>query len=182
MAERTVDMVVERMREMGAAPAGPPQGTSEGDPLSGGDMSEDVAGYAAKLAAKWQTVPREVVERLVDLYGGNAERIVEGIGADPTLGERLAPGSALTRAEVEYVVRGEFAATVEDVLERRTRLFLFDADNGVPTAPRVAAIMGRLLGWDAARVASEAQQYEAHVQATKAFTAVPAAPALAAHA
>ncbi len=179
MAERVVDMVVERLKEPGAA-APTAKGSSDTDLLSGGDTGADVAAFAERLAAKWPSVPADVVERLVELYGSNAERIVQGIAADPQRGKRLAPDSALTQAEVEYVVREEFAATVEDVLERRTRLFLWDPENGVPVAAAVAAIMGRMLDWDADRIQQEVTQYEAHVQSTKAFAAA-AEPAQAAH-
>jgi len=180
MAERTVDMVAEQIKEVSGNTL-KPRGRSEEDLLSGGETGDDVPGYAGRLAARWPTVASDVVLRLVDLYGSNAERIVEGIAADPSLGERLAPGSALTRAEVEYVVREEYAVTVEDVLERRTRLFLFDPENGVPVAPAVAAIMSRLLKWDASRAAAEIAQYEAHVQKTKAFALAPSVTAQAAH-
>jgi glycerol-3-phosphate dehydrogenase len=43
----------------------------------------------------------------VSLYGSHAERMVDGIGADPALGERFDAGLPLTRAEVEYAVREE---------------------------------------------------------------------------
>lgn len=180
MAERTVDMVVERMKEARVR-LPKPAGRTDADLLSGGDTGDDLAGYAAHLAARWPAVAGDVVQRLVDVYGSNAERMVEGIAADPALGERLVPDGALTRAEVEYVVREEYAVTVEDVLERRTRLALFDPDNGVPAARGVASIMGRLLKWGPARVRQEVERFEARVQTTKAFTVAQATPARVAH-
>jgi glycerol-3-phosphate dehydrogenase len=182
MAQRAVDLAVEQLKESGRnLPA--PRGSTDTDLLSGGATGDDVAGYVAKLGGKWPRVPGDIVRRLVDLYGSNADRIVEGIAADPERGHRLAPGSAVTRAEVEYVVREEMAATLGDVLERRTRLFLWDPDNGLPVALAVAAIMGRMLGWDATRIDSEVAQYHAHVLNVKGFvTATTIEPAQAAHA
>ena len=40
----------------------------------------------------------------------------------------VAEGIAVTRAEVEFAVRAEGAMTVDDVMERRTRIGLVDAD------------------------------------------------------
>jgi glycerol-3-phosphate dehydrogenase len=88
----------------------------------------------------------------------------------------------LTRAEIEYVVRTELAETVADVLERRTRVFLFEPDNGLPAAPKVARVLARLLDWDEARTQQEVSQYAAHVQHVKGFVAAPAGDDQAAHA
>ena len=180
MAERTVDMVIERMKETGMT-VPPTVGRSDADALSGGQTGDDLAAYAGRLTTRWPSVPSDVVARLVDVFGSNAERIAEGIAADPALGVRMAPDTALTRAELEYVVRDEYALTLEDVLERRTRLFLFDPYNGLPVAKAVAEVMGRTLRWDEARIAQEVARYEAHVATTKAFTQSPSEPARAAH-
>jgi glycerol-3-phosphate dehydrogenase len=180
MAERTTDMVVARLKELGAGPF-KPSGSSESACLNGGDMDENVAAFAARLKSRWPAVA-DLVDRLVWLYGAHAEQIVQGIVGDPALGERMAPGSPLTRAEVEYVVRAELASTVEDVLERRTRLFLFDADNGLPAAPKVARVLARLLDWSDGRRQQEVSQYTAHVQRVKDFTGAPARSHQAAHA
>jgi len=48
---------------------------------------------------------------------------------------------------------------VEDVLMRRTRLFIEAADGGAGAAADVAAIMGRLLGWSRRRRAAEIRRY-----------------------
>lgn len=180
MAERTTEMVVARLKEAGAGPFAVAAASDE-TLLDGGDLGEDVAAFGARLKTRWPGTA-DLVDRLVSLYGANAERIVEGIAGDPVLGERMAPGSPLTRAEVEYVTREEYAQTVEDVLERRTRVFLFEADNGLPAAPRVARVLARLLDWDDARTQQEISQYAAHVQHVKGFAAPPARGEQAAHA
>jgi glycerol-3-phosphate dehydrogenase len=51
------------------------------------------------------------------------------------------------------------ALTLCDVLERRTRLLLFDVDRGLGGAEAVAALMARRLGWDGARTAQEVESY-----------------------
>jgi glycerol-3-phosphate dehydrogenase len=180
MAERTSDMVCARLKELGSGPF-KSLGNSDNTPLSGGETGEDVASFAARLKSKWPSTA-DLVDRLVRLYGTEAQQIVEGIVGDPAMGERMAPNSPLTRAEVEHAVRCEVAATVEDVLERRTRLFLFARDNGLPEAPCVARTMGRMLDWSEARMQQEVAQYVAHVQHVKGFTGPAAQEGQAAHA
>jgi glycerol-3-phosphate dehydrogenase len=67
------------------------------------------------------------------------------------LARPLAEGHPYLRAEVAYAVTHENALHVEDVLMRRTRLFIESADAGAVAAAEVSAIMGRLLGWSRRR-------------------------------
>jgi glycerol-3-phosphate dehydrogenase len=168
MSERVVDMACEQLQQRGVTL---PQrrGASATERLGSGDTGDDVAGFANRLHQRWPRVPGDVIERLVALYGSHAERIVDGIAADPVLGERLAPALAVTRAEVEYAVREEMAITLEDFLERRSRLLLWDPENGLAVAEGVAQAMGTLLGWDAARIRDEIGRYRALVDRLKSF-------------
>jgi glycerol-3-phosphate dehydrogenase len=111
--------------------------------------------------------------------------MVEAMSADPMLAERYAPTTAVTRAEVEYTVREEMALTLQDVLERRTRLLLWDPTNGLPIAEGVARTVGTMMKWSAQRQADEVARYRAHVDEIKSFqSAVPPTEAVhaAAHA
>jgi len=168
MSERVVDIACERLREQGREQ---PQRVGESDQvtLSGGDTGDDVAAYALKLSRKWPEVGGDVVDRLVTLYGSNAERMVEAMGADPVLAERFAPGPPVTRGEVQYAVREEMALTLEDFLERRGRLMLWDPGNGLAVAEGVARVMGNALGWSAERVRREVAEYRDHVESVKSF-------------
>jgi glycerol-3-phosphate dehydrogenase len=53
------------------------------------------------------------------------------------------------------------AGSVADVLDRRTRASLRDARGAAAAAARVAALIGPELGWDEARMATEADDYAA---------------------
>jgi glycerol-3-phosphate dehydrogenase len=53
----------------------------------------------------------------------------------------LIDGLPHIEAEVIYAARHEMAATVEDVLSRRTRIALLTRDNGAACAGRVAELM-----------------------------------------
>ena len=68
------------------------------------------------------------------------------IRTDAGLARPLAEGHPYLRAEVAYAVTHEDALHVEDVLMRRTRLFIESADAGAGAAGEVSTIMGRLLG------------------------------------
>lgn len=168
MAERVVDMVIERLVQLGGKKPHK-LGDSDSELLSGGATDEDLAAFIARLRAKWPEADAAVVERLVSTYGSNGSRIVEGMIADPVLGERAAPDVPLTRGEVAYAVRDEMALSLEDVLERRARLFLWDVHNGLTVAPRVADWMAQLLGWSPDRRRTELAAYEDHVRDVKGF-------------
>jgi glycerol-3-phosphate dehydrogenase len=168
MSERVVDLACERLRETGAeAPAR--KGTSEETLLGSGATGDDTNAFTERLRARWPRVPAAIVERLVALYGSNAERLVDGIAVDPVLAERFAPHLAVTRAEVEYAVREEMAMTLEDFMERRARLLLWEPDNGLSIAEGVARAMGAVLGWDAGRVRDEAERYRVLAGRLKQF-------------
>ena len=73
--------------------------------------------------------------RLVARYGTEAP-VVQALGAEP-----LVPGRPETVGELRFAVRSEGARTVDDLLDRRTRLGLVPADRpaAVPVAEAVLA-------------------------------------------
>jgi glycerol-3-phosphate dehydrogenase len=168
MSERVVDLACERLQQAGVESPSR-RGSSEDALLDSGETGADVAAFAERLCARWPRVAADVIERLVLLYGSNAERLVDGVAADPVLAERLAPQLAVTRAEVEYAVREEMALTLEDFMERRSRLLLWEPDNGLCVADGVARAMAASLGWDAARIRDEVARYRALAERLKRF-------------
>jgi len=170
MAERVTDLVVEHLKAQGQTlPA--TQGDSEHESLTGGETGDDVDGFTTRMKQRWPHVPEDIVDRLVTVYGSNGERMIEAMGGDPALAQRCAPGLAVTRGEVAFAVREEMAMTLEDFLERRARLFLWDPHNGLTAAVAAAQLMGDLLGWDAAQVDAEVAAYRDHVRDVKSFAA-----------
>ncbi len=168
MAERVVDAACERLRQKGREQP-ERRGSSDAEPLSGGETGDDVTAYANRLGERWRGVGTDVVTRLVNVYGSNAERMVEAIGADPVLGERFAAELPVTRVEVEYAVREEMAMTAEDFLERRGCLLLWHPDNGLAVAGGVARTMGGMLGWDGDRIQREVGSYRSLAERLKTF-------------
>ena len=84
----------------------------------------------------------------------------------PSLGlgitRRVGRPASLMRRRVRPSGKGrsEMARTVEDVLSRRTRCLLFNAAASVEAAPRVAEILAKELGRDAAWQAAQVRAYE----------------------
>jgi glycerol-3-phosphate dehydrogenase len=94
-------------------------------------------------------------------YGSDAAEVCGLIGEDAALGAKLDGALPYTLAQVVYAVRAEMARTVEDVLSRRTRALLLDAEAAVRAAPVVAAAMARELGRDAAWAEEQVRRFAA---------------------
>ncbi len=84
----------------------------------------------------------------LDQYGSDTEEIKRLIKENPELGEVLSEELNITKAQVVWAVRNEFARKVEDVLSRRTRALILDVKESRRIAPEVAKIMARELGRD----------------------------------
>lgn len=170
MAERVVDMVAEQLQARGAvAPAR--RGQSDSAVLPSGETGPDVDAFAAGLRERWPRLDPTLIERLVPLYGSHAERIIDGIAADPVLGERYDTALPVTHAELAYALREEMVMTVTDFMERRSRLLLWDPDMGRGIVDAVARALGEPLGWDATRVHDEAQRYRELAEHLRTFEA-----------
>jgi glycerol-3-phosphate dehydrogenase len=89
------------------------------------------------------------------VYGSDAHAIQDLMRANPELTEQLHPALPYVAAEVIWAVRVEMARKLEDVLGRRLRALFLNAHAAAAMAPRVAELMGRELGWDAARQVHE---------------------------
>ncbi|HEX3985962.1 MAG TPA: glycerol-3-phosphate dehydrogenase/oxidase [Acidobacteriaceae bacterium] len=83
-------------------------------------------------------------------YGSDESEVETLIAAEGGLAGKIDPALPYTWAQVVYAVRSEMARTVEDVLARRTRALLLDAQAAMRCAAEVAAVMAREMGRDAA--------------------------------
>ena len=171
MARDVVDAAVADFGRLGREVPG---SVTDQVPLLGADGLAAVQAAALRLAEDYG-VPRATVEHLLGRYGTLAEEVLSLVRADVALGRPLAEGHPYLRAEAAYAVTHEDALHVEDVLMRRTRLFIEAADGGAGAAADVAAIMGRLLGWSRRRRAAETRRY---LELLEAERVVPAAPVL----
>jgi glycerol-3-phosphate dehydrogenase len=173
MARDVVDAVVaDFSREV-------PGSVTDQVPLLGADGLAAVQPAAGRLAEDYD-VTQAAVEHLLGRYGALTENVLSLVRDDPALARPLAEGHPYLRAEVTYAVTHESALHVEDVLMRRTRLFIEAADGGAGAAADVAAIMGRLLGWSRRRRAAEIRRYLDLLEAERVVPAVTAIEAPAA--
>lgn len=119
MAERVVDLVVERLG-VTALPC-----TTADAPLPGGSRS---------LGDSLSRLDPRAAERLAGLYGDEANEIL------------IAGGDVA--AEAVRAVTHEGAASLEDYWVRRSARAWFDHGAGLAALAPAAAAMGALLGWD----------------------------------
>ncbi|KJQ54698.1 glycerol-3-phosphate dehydrogenase/oxidase [Microbacterium sp. SA39] len=84
-------------------------------------MAEDAVDLAVRVRALDAAPSRSSSLRLIDDHAADRAEFADA-------GDAVAEGIAVTRAEIEFAVRAEGALTAEDVLDRRTRIGLVDAD------------------------------------------------------
>jgi len=134
----------------------------EGPPLPGGDFPGDLVPIARALESAHR-LESATAMRMARLYGTEASAVAQ-------LGERpLASGAAVIAGEVDWAVLQEGAATVEDVLYRRTRAALYEADARASIAAPIAARMRELLGWSDAQTSESLAQARARLAADLDF-------------
>lgn len=130
MAEQAVDLVVERTG-IRAAPC-----RTADLPLVGAPGHPDPVGPAPAAGGR---LPASLVSR----YGQEASTVVAESLLDRPL-DRVAEGIDVTRAEFSYAVTHEGALTVDDILDRRSRVGLVPADRAAaePAAREALAAAG----------------------------------------
>lgn len=131
-----------------------------------GALSARWAGAAAARQSLLATLPFEpaLAERLVDVYGAGAAAIRDLAATDPGEAEVFGHGrGAVVAAEVTHAIRAEGAATLVDILHRRTLVGLEPA-LGTDVERAVAERAARELGWDAARVAAEIAAHRSYIE------------------
>lgn len=97
-------------------------------------------------------------------YGTEAAEIAALWAADPRLATPLDAALPYTRAEAVFAARHEMARTVEDVLSRRTRALLLDAEAAKRAAPVVASLLAAELGQGTAWIERETNRFIALAQ------------------
>jgi glycerol-3-phosphate dehydrogenase len=112
LAEEAVDMLAERLPIL----AGP--GWTDRRPLPGGDFAVDgIGAVIAEISARAPFFDARTAQRLARSYG---TRALTWLGADN--GRQF--GAGFSEAELDYLIREEWAVTDEDVLWRRSKLGL----------------------------------------------------------
>jgi glycerol-3-phosphate dehydrogenase len=157
MARQVIDFTATTMREEGWVPESKRR-HSDDLPLEGGDLpTESFEAYLNHSIRQHPALESSLIKRLIDRYGTNYRQVLALFEADRGLDREvggLSSEASLLRAEVAYMVRFEQAMTLSDVMMRRTRIHLLDADQGLRAADEIALTMSQslqaLIGWDEA--------------------------------
>jgi glycerol-3-phosphate dehydrogenase len=89
-------------------------------PLPGGDIADgDMQGFIAEVLRRWPFLDASEARRLAHAYGTRISRVLAGAGSRKDMGEGF--GGGLTRAEVDFLVREEWALSAEDIYWRHTK-------------------------------------------------------------
>jgi glycerol-3-phosphate dehydrogenase len=104
-----------------------------------------------------------VGERLALAYGSRWRNVWSYVQRDASLGYRLSDELPYLLAEVAHAVEREMAATLSDVLVRRTHVAFETRDNGRAAARRIAPLMATLLQWSEYDMAQQLEAYDRDV-------------------
>lgn len=104
--------------------------------------------------------PVPTISHVVALPGAERPAAVAALAAsDPQMAALLDPRLDYRIADLVYAIRCEEAYTLSDLLMRRTHVAFETRDAGVGVAPRVAEVVGPLVGWDAAARQAAVDEY-----------------------
>jgi glycerol-3-phosphate dehydrogenase len=157
MAEDTVDALAD---DLGAlAPS-----RSNDVPLLGAAEPDEVfAEFRGHPGAR--LIDDEHLTRLSHRYGRLAGELLETIEQNPDLAGEVPGGAGTLAVEIVHAASHEGALHVDDVLTRRTRLYLEAGDRGLVAARHAARLMGEVLGWDDQTRSDEVARYQRRVAA-----------------
>lgn len=167
MAAEVVDKALGVLMLRGKAPDDLRPARTDREPLPGAvgwpeddDRSKVVQ---AVLDAGKGKVSQETATMLADSYGTRGVDVATLAAGDQALAAPLVRGRPEIMAQVDHAVNSELAATVRDVLVRRTQLFFRDHDQGLGCCEAVAERMAALLGWNQDRRVKEVFDYQSEV-------------------
>jgi glycerol-3-phosphate dehydrogenase len=167
MSAEIVDTAVRFLELHREAPSELRASRTEKDPLPGGEgwpEDDDHAKVGAAVReASGGTLDEESALALASTYGTRAEGIARAMATDASAAARLVPSRVERMAQIDFAITEELAASLSDVMIRRTQLFYRDVDQGLGAADAIAARMASRLGWTAARTKTELEGYRAEV-------------------
>jgi len=89
-------------------------------PLPGGDIENaDFDGFLEGLESQYPWMEKLVLRRMARAYGTRIDLVIDGATSKRGMGKTF--GGGLTRKEVDYLVKHEWAVTADDVMWRRTK-------------------------------------------------------------
>jgi glycerol-3-phosphate dehydrogenase len=146
-----VDLVARKLRK------GAPRERAADVPVAGGDLLDFDRFVDEQLRARPAPVPAESIEPLLRSHGTGALRLLERVRTEPALGRPVHEGSPVLAVQVLHAAQAEMAEHLDDVVLRRTELWL-GAGDPVPVVERCAQLVAGPLGWDGARERAEVRR------------------------
>ena len=174
MSKEVVDKAVQLLRLSNNLPSHPlEEAQTERDPLPGAQgwpADDDHARVADQIfeVGTGQITPQTAL-LLANTYGMRGMEVARLARDTPALAEPIEEGRHEIMAQVSWGVQAEMAATVTDIMERRTQLFYRSDDQGLVASQKVAAHMASLLGWDEARTQQMLGAYKNQVSSSRAW-------------
>jgi glycerol-3-phosphate dehydrogenase len=135
-------------------------------PILGADGYLVLRNQCRALAAESGLSERRVMH-LLGRYGTLATDLLDLIAERPDLARPVPGAPRYLAAELHYAASHEGALHLEDVLVRRTRIFMETSDGGLPAAPYAARVVGDVLGWDDVRRKDEVERYRLEREADR---------------
>ncbi|HEY6931257.1 MAG TPA: glycerol-3-phosphate dehydrogenase C-terminal domain-containing protein, partial [Thermoanaerobaculia bacterium] len=111
----------------------------------------------------------KTISHLARRYGGRAVGVIALVAADRSLARAIVDGLPDIDAEIVFAAREEDARSVSDILIRRTHLFWQASDQGLASAERVGALLGRELDWSKDQVRASVAAYAMEVARSRAW-------------
>ena len=167
VAAEVVDQAERLLRLSGALKGRLRRSRTDEDPLPGGvgwpedDDHDKVATQVADAARG--ALSQAVARNLANTYGMRAIALATKVASAPELAMPLLPGRPEILAQVDWAVEEELAASVSDVLVRRTQIFYRDENQGLGCLNAVCDRMAERLGWDQAERTRNIREYQREV-------------------
>ena len=164
MAAEVVDTAVKLLRLGDRLPRKLEPANTDHEPLPGAigwpdDDDHDAVAEQIRMTSAQRLTQRQA-RLLGDTYGMLGLEIARRVAENPDLAQPLTEDRPEILAQVDWAVEHELAATVADVMVRRTQLFYRDVHQGLLAARVVARRMRALLDWSETREAEELASYE----------------------
>lgn len=116
---------------------------------------EDFDSYLAQLRIRYEAlVDERQIRRLIKNYGTEAERILELVREDPSLGVCLSPEVSTLKAEILFSAQNDMVEHLDDLVMRRTDLGTLGFP-GKEAISQALKIVSREKGWDEGRSLAE---------------------------
>ncbi len=167
MAKECVDVAVNLLKLSGKLPEDIHSGQTFKFPLPGAvgwPEDDDHNKVAAEFAKACDCDLSDKVNlHLVDTYGMRALELAKLCAGDPSLTEPIVPGRVEIMAQVDFGVREELAASVSDIMIRRTQIFFRDYKQGLGSVEKVATRLAHLIGWSEQEKQKSIDDYKAEV-------------------